>query len=63
MPKIDLDPQSADELRRMCERVRDEQIDVLRSLGRDYAVPGTSIQLDTAWKILSQLEEQGHASP
>jgi len=58
MPKIDLDPQAADELRRMCERVRDEQLEVLRSLGRDYTMPGASIQLDTAWKILGQLEQQ-----
>ena len=62
MPTIDLDPQSADELRRMCELVRDEELKILRSLGLDYTVPGASPRLDAAWRILSQLEEQGYAN-
>ena len=62
MPTIELDPQSAGELRRMCERARDEELESLRSLGRDYTAPGASTRLDAAWRILSQLEEQGFAN-
>lgn len=62
MPTIDLDPQSAVELRRICERVRDEEMSILRSIGRDYTMPGVSAPLDMAWKILVQLEEQGYAN-
>ena len=62
MATIELDPQCAAELRRICEQVRDDELKLLHSLGRDYTVPGASPRLHLAWRILSQLEEQGYAN-
>jgi hypothetical protein len=56
MPTIDLTDDEVLLIRASLERERDEEIHTLKSLGRDYATPGASFVLATAWSILSKLE-------
>ena len=56
MPTIELTADEVLLIRSSMERERDEEIRTLESLGRDYATPGASFVLTTAWNILSKLE-------
>jgi hypothetical protein len=56
MPTIDLTDDEVLLVRASMERERDEEISLLKSLGRDISRPGVSVVLDAAWGVLSKLE-------
>ena len=56
MPTIELTADEVLLIRASMQRERDEEISLLKSLGRDYSTPGSSLVLCLAWSILSKLE-------
>jgi hypothetical protein len=56
MPTLELTDDEVLLVRASMERERDEEIRLLKSLGRDISRPGVSVVLDAAWGVLSKLE-------